>query len=379
MAVTDDRSIRHCFADVPDPRREHLRRHNLWDLIALTICAVVAGADTWVEVQQYGERKADWLRQYLELPNGIPSHDTLGRVFARLDPQAFQQGFLTWVNALVEATAGRLIPIDGKTLRRSYDTAGGKGALHLVSAWAAANHLVLGQVAVDQKSNEITAIPTLLELLDLHGALITIDAMGCQKAIAAQVVAGGGDYVLALKDNHELLHAAVQEHFRTGLEDDFAGQEHRYYRTAEDDHGRHETRHYHLIPVPPALAGQHPGWDGLRTLGMVYSERQVGAGAVQDETRFFLSSLPLRVKRFARAVRGHWGIESLHWTLDVSFREDDSRLRKDHGPENLALVRRLAASLLKQDGTAAGGIACKRKQAGWDNDYLLEVLSRLLM
>jgi predicted transposase YbfD/YdcC len=367
--------LRQCFVDLRDPRREHGRLHSLWDIIALTICAVVAGADSWVEVEQYGQDKQHWLQTFLALPNGIPAHDTFGRVFALLDPVAFQRGFLNWVGALVEATAGRLVAIDGKTLRHSFDTAAGKGPLHLVSAWACENRLLLGQQAVDSKSNEITAIPELLRLLDLAGAVVTIDAMGCQTNIAAQIRRAGGDYVLALKENQGTLYADVQELFLAGLEDDFVGLEHHTYHTAEEGHGRVESRHYHVVAVPKELARRHAGWDGLRTLGMVFSERQVGTAAPTCETRFFISSLPPKVKTFGRAVRGHWGIEnSLNWVLDVSFREDDSRLRKDHGPANLALVRRLAASLLQNETTAKGGVASKRKHAGWDNEYLLRVL-----
>jgi predicted transposase YbfD/YdcC len=368
-------SVRECFAEVPDPRREHCRRHNLLDMIALTIVAVIAGADSWVEIAEYGLRKLEWLQTFLELPNGIPSHDTLGRVFALLEPAALQRGFQCWIESLVEATAGRLVAIDGKTLRHSFDTARGKGALHVVSAWATENRLVLGQQAVDGKSNEITAIPKLVKSLDLKGAIVSIDALGCQKEIAAALVDAGADYVLALKENQPTLYQAVDQLFIDGLETDFVGREHHYWRTEDEDHGRVETRHYHVVPVPPELRAQHPHWWGWRTLGMVFSERQVGEEPATGETRYFVSSLRPQVKTFARAVRGHWGIEtSLHWVLDISFREDESRLRKDHGPENLALVRRLAASLLHQETTAKGGVACKRKQAGWDNDYLLEVL-----
>jgi predicted transposase YbfD/YdcC len=375
MSTAPSVALRHCFADLPDPRREHGRLHNLWDLIALTICAVVAGADSWVEVAQYGHDKRPWLQTFLELPHGIPSHDTLGRVFARLDPAAFRQGFLHWVGALVEATDGRLVAVDGKTLRHSFDTAAGQGALHLISAWASENHLLLGQPAVDPASNEITAIPELLKILDLAGAIVTIDAIGCQKEIAAQIHAAGGDYVLALKENQETLYDDVRQVFLDGLEEDFAGIEHHSYRTADDGHGRVETRHYHVVPVPEGLAQRHAGWAGLRTLGMVFSERQVGTAEATCETRFFISRLPAKVKTLGRAVRGHWGIENaLHGVLDVSFREDDSRLRKDHGPENLALVRRLAASLLQRERSAPGGVASKRKHAGWNNDYLLQVL-----
>jgi predicted transposase YbfD/YdcC len=371
--------LRHCFADLKDFRREHGRLHTLWDIIALTICAVVSGADSWVDVEQYGHDKLPWLQTFLELANGVPSHDTFGRVFACLDPAAFRQGFLNWVGALVEATDGRLVAIDGKALRRSFDTAGGQGALHLISAWASENHLLLGQQPVDSQSNEITAIPELLRLLDLAGAIVTIDAMGCQKAIAEQVCEAGGDYVLALKGNQGTLSEDVRQLFIDGLDNDFAGVEHHSCRTADDGHGRVESRHYHVVRVPQELARRHPGWQGLRTLGMVFSERQVGSAEPTLEPRFFISSLPPKAKAFARAVRGHWGIEnSLHWVLDVSFREDESRLRKDYGPENLALVRRLAASLLQRETTARGGVASKRKHAGWNNGYLLQVLGASL-
>jgi predicted transposase YbfD/YdcC len=379
MSKSTTISIRQCFAEVPDPRREHLRLHHLWDIIAITICAVVANADSWVEVARYGVRKLAWLRTFLELPNGIPSHDTFNRVFALLAPAALQEGFRHWMEALVEATAGRLVAIDGKTLRHSFDTADGKGPLHLVSAWATANRLMLGQYAVDGKSNEITAIPELVKLLDLSEAIVTIDAMGCQKAIAAELDDAGADYVLALKANQETLYADVQQLFRDGLEEDFAGTEHHEYQTVDEDHGRWETRTYHVVPVPQELAQRHTGWQSLRSFGMVFSECRVGQEEATCETRFFISSLRPRVKTFARAVRGHWGIEnSLHWVLDISFREDESRLRKDHGPENLALLRRLATSLLHNEGTSRGGVACKRKEAGWDNDYLLKVLGASL-
>jgi predicted transposase YbfD/YdcC len=372
-------SIRQCFADLADPRREHLRLHSLWDIVALTICAVVSGADSWVDVANYGHEKYDMLETFLELENGIPAHDTIGRVFSLLDPTSFQVGFSKWVNALVEATQGRLVAIDGKTLRHSFDTKRGKSALHLISAWATENHLMLGQKAVDCKSNEITAIPELLRILDLTGAIVTIDAMGCQKEIAADIQEAGAHYVLALKENHETLYKDVCQLFIDGLENDFADIEHHSCQTIEKGHGRKETRHYHIVPVPEELTERHPQWQGLRTLGMVFSERQVGDAEPTGETRFFISSLPPKVKTFARAVRGHWGIEnSLHWVLDVSFREDDSRLRKDHGPENLALLRRLAASLLKNETTTKAGVACKRKKAGWNDGYLVRVLGASL-
>jgi predicted transposase YbfD/YdcC len=369
-------SLLHHFADLDHPRTGRTRLHGLLDIIALTLCAVVSGAEAWTEVEAYGREKRDWLETFLDLPNGIPSHDTLGRVFALLGPAAFQECFLSWMQAAVGASDGKLIAIDGKALRHSFDTAKGKSAIHLVSAWASANHVLLGQKAVADKSNEITAIPELLKLLDLQGALVTIDALGCQERIAAEIVAGGADYVLAVKDNQPTLHDDVQRVFIEALDNDFAGLEHRYHHTKEEAHGRTEERHCHVIEVPEALARKHARFSGLRTLGMVFSQRQVGNGPEGVETRFYISSMALKVRAFAEAVRGHWSIENnLHWVLDVAFHEDASRLRKDHGPENLGLVRRIALSLLKRAKTKKKvGIACRRKQAGWNNDFLVSVL-----
>jgi predicted transposase YbfD/YdcC len=380
MAHSKVVSLRECFSVVRDPRREHQRFHNLWDIIAITICAVISGADNWPDVEEYGRCKEAWLESFLELPYGIPSHDTFGRVFALLDPLSFQEGFSNWVQALVEATDGRVIPIDGKTLRHSFDKAKGKGALHLVGAWAAENNVLLGQVAVDAKSNEITAIPRLLELIDVSGAIVTIDAMGCQKEIAAKIVEKGGDYVLALKGNQENLSKDVEKLFQEAIENDFANTEHEMCRTEDKDHGRTETRLYYVIDVPKEWRERCVEWKDLKTLGMVFCERQVGAATPSIERRFYISSLAAKVKPFARAVRGHWGIENkLHWVLDVSFHEDASRLRTGNGPENLALVRRLAASLLQKEKSAKQGVAGKRKKAGWDEDYLLRVLGAALL
>jgi predicted transposase YbfD/YdcC len=380
MARSKVVSLRECFSGVRDPRREHQRFHDLWDIIAITICAVISGADNWPDVEEYGRCKEAWLESFLELPYGIPSHDTFSRVFALVDPLSFQEGFSIWVQALVEATEGRVIPIDGKTLRHSFDKAKGKGALHLVGAWAAENQVLLGQVAVDAKSNEITAIPKLLELIDVSGAIVTIDAMGCQKEIAAKIVEKGGDYVLALKGNQENLCKDVEKLFEDAVENDFANLKHEMYRTEDKDHGRTETRLYYVIDVPKEWRECCAEWRDLKTLGMVFCERQVGDATPTVERRFYISSLARKAKPFARAVRSHWSIENqLHWTLDVSFHEDASRLRTGHGPENLALVRRLAASLLQKETTAKQGVAGKRKKAGWDEDYLLQVLGTALL
>jgi len=379
MSKTKAVSIRQCFAEVPDPRRQHMRLHNLWDIIAITILAITAGADSWIEVAKYGISKLDFLETFLELPYGIPSHDTFGRVFALLSPSALQEGFIKWVQALAEATLGRLVAIDGKTARRSFDKAAGKGPLHMVSAWASENRLLLGQQACDSKSNEITAIPELIKNLEISGSIVTIDAMGCQKEIAATIQEAGADYVLAVKDNQPTLHDNIRQVFSDGFDNDFADLEHHSHCTKEKGHGRVETRMYHIVRVPEAVAERHPEWQGLRSIGFVYSERQEGNKESSVETRVFITSMPPQVKKFARAVRNHWGIEtSLHWVLDVSFREDESRLHKGHGQENMALIRRLSASLLHNEPTCKAGVTCKRKCAGWDDDYLLKVLAASL-
>jgi predicted transposase YbfD/YdcC len=368
--------IRQCFAQVPDPRREHGRLHDLWDIIAVTLLAVIAGADSWVEVAKYGREKFDFLKTFLKLPNGIPSHDTFDRVFALLCPKALQEGFVQWVQALAEATQGRVVAIDGKTARRSFDKAADRGPLHVVSAWASESRLLLGQQACAHKSNEITAIPELIQSLEIAGAIVTIDAMGCQKEIAATIREAKADYVLAVKDNQPTLHDDIRQVFADGLENDFADLEHHSHCTEEKGHGREETRIYHIVKAPEQLKERHPEWKDLRSIGMVLSERREGQKEPSIETRVFITSLAPRVKKFARAVRNHWGIEtSLHWVLDIGFREDESRLRKGHGQENMALIRRLSASLLHNEPTCKAGIACKRKCAGWSNEYMQKVLA----
>ncbi len=376
VAATSPFTIRECLQELPDPRREHRRLHSLWDIVGLTICAMICGCDSVVEVHEYGVKKFEFLHTFLDLENGIPSHDTIGRVFALLDPEKFRSCFADWTASLAEAVAGRVIAIDGKTLRRSHDK--NQKPLHLVSAFAAENRLVLSQQAVDDKSNEITAIPELLRMLDVKKAIVTIDAMGCQKEIAAQIKEQKADYVLALKDNQPTLHADVKELFVKGLETDFAGMTHQEIQTKDEGHGRKETRTYTMIRLSREWLAKHPEWKGLKCIGMVCSERQIGDKDPTGETRFFITSLSLNVKTFAHAVRSHWAIENnLHWILDVSYREDENRSRKDHTPENLAWIRRMTASLLAQDGTKVG-VACKRKMAGWDDEYLLKIAGQAI-
>jgi len=366
---------------IPDPRRQCKNlRHRLVDVVILGFAGVLGGCDDFVEIEEFARAKEDLFRRFLELPHGIPSHDTFRRLFQALCPQALQRCLIAWLQELrpmapAAAGAGAVVAIDGKTLRRTVDHAKGLGALHVVSAWASANGLTLGQVAVDAHSNEITAIPQLLELLDLTGCVVTIDAAGCQKDIAAQIIAQEADYVLAVKDNQPTLHEQVMDHFLQQLEADTAKGRMRRHREVETGHGRTETRETFVVPAPGELVAMG-AWAGLASLVMVirYSTDHA-TGKTSDEVRYFISSLPAKVKRLAGAVRQHWGIEnSLHWVLDVAFNEDRMRQRERQGIENLALLNRLAVSLLRQDQTIKAGVKCKRKTAGWDNDYLLHLL-----
>jgi len=374
MDETTPATILHHFAQLNDPRIEKKIDHKLTDIMVLTILAVISGADTWVEVQMYGESKLEWLRQFIELPNGIPAHDTLGRVFAVLSPDEFEVCFQSWINSVFEVTNGEIVPIDGKTLRRSHDRASKKSAIHMVSAWASRNNVALGQVKTDDKSNEITAIPKLIEMLDLKGCIVTIDAMGCQRAIAEKIVDKGADYILALKGNQDSLHESVDKFFQEAKDTDFNGISFDYHETREKNHGRVDVRHCYTIKDLDWLPGAEK-WKNLKLVGMVESERHVD-GAIRREARLYIGSRVLDAKRFGEAVRGHWGIENgLHWKLDIAFREDESRMRKGHSSQNFAVIRHLALNLLNQDKTTKVGTAAKRKKAAMDNDYLLHVLA----
>lgn len=361
------------FEALEDPRIERTRKHSLVDIVCLSICAVIAGAEGWEDIEEFGLQKEAWLRRHLRLENGIPSHDTISRVFRLLKPQAFEEAFRDWVQVLVERLGLRQIALDGKTVRRSHDRHSAKNALHLVSAWSVENRLVLGQQAVDDKSNEITAIPELLRLLELQGAIVTIDAMGCQKEIAETIVAHGGEFVLAVKDNQPKLHAALQQHFEQRHAEGRRGRG-QHHATRDKGHGRQEQRHYYHTPIPAELAWIAKEWPA-RSLGQVISY-VTRDGQETSEVRYYLSSLTTPdAQRLAQAVRGHWGIEnSLHWVLDVSFDEDHSRIRKDHGPANFALLRRIAVNLIQQD-TSKGSVRKKRKRAAWNEDALLTILA----
>lgn len=365
------------FEKITDPRVERTRRHALQDLLVIALCGLIANANTWVDVELYGKTKLDFLRKYLELPNGIPSHDTFSRVFARLDPAALLVCLQGWLNDLHQKwgnqKSGRHVAIDGKTLRGSHDGETRPNALHLVSAWATQSRLFLGQLAVDQKSNEITAIPLLLELLDIEGATVTIDAMGCQKEIAQAILDQEANYVLQVKDNQPNLREAISQAFAGFAEEDYDVPSLRRLRTVDQDHGRVETRDYFIVDVPKDLPGIDD-WAGLKSIGMVLRTRKEGEHT-SEEVAFYISSLDARVKEFARAVRGHWGIETtLHWSLDVTFSEDLSRVRKDRGPENMAMLRRLVVSILKKDTSCKSSLRGKRLIAGWDDEALLRIL-----
>lgn len=371
-------SIGQHFNDLADPRIDRTKHHQLLDIIAIAICGVICGADNWVDLELFGRSKEAWLKRFLSLPNGIPSHDTFGRVFARLDPGKFAQCFTSWVKAVNQLTQGQVIAIDGKTLRRSHDRANGKGAIHLVSAWASANHLVLGQLKVADKSNEITAIPELLEVLEVSGCIVTIDAMGCQKAIARQIVEQGADYVLALKENQGQLYQEVTDTLESGLGSGFAGLEHDFHQTVGKGHGRIETRQCWVVSDPAVLEYLNQGgaWEGLRSVALVRAKRAVGEKE-EVENRYYISSLPGNARQLLEATRTHWEIENcVHWVLDIAFDEDNSRVRQGNAPQNLAVVRHLALNLLKMEQTSKGGVKARRKRAGWDEDYLLKVLSQ---
>jgi predicted transposase YbfD/YdcC len=362
------------FENLTDPRLDRTKRHSLFNIIILAVCGTLAGADGWVEIERYGRVKLDFFRQFLDLPHGIPSHDTFGRVFRLLRPAALLPCIHQWLAALGRAVAGEVVAIDGKTLRGSFDTAAGQNPLHLVSAWATEARLVLGQVAVDAKSNEIPAIPLLLELLDLKGCIVTIDAMGCQTEIAAAIRARGADYLLAVKDNQPTLHQAVSEAFVAHAEADFRDPSLRRLTTEDHHHGRWERREYFCAAVPAAIRATGR-WLDVASIGMVVRTRTV-AGVTSEEVAYYLGSGPPKVRTFARAARDHWGIENrLHWSLDVTFAEDRSRVRRDHGPENLSLLRRLSLSILQQDASCKDSLSGKRQRAGWDEEFLLQILT----
>ena len=369
-------AIENHFGDLTDPRIDRTKLHKLLDIVVIAICAVIAGADNWEDVEEFGKARLAWFRTFLELPNGIPSHDTFTRVFARLDPEQFQACFLRWMKAVAEVIGGQVIAIDGKVLRRSHDKGIGKAAIDMVSAWASANRLVLGQVKVDEKSNEITAIPQLLEALEVAGCIVTIDAMGCQTDIVERIIDREAEYVLALKENQGHLYEDVEHLFADLADSQYKAYAFDYEKTVNKDHGRIEIRECWTISDQEVLRHLRgfPNWKNLTTVSRIRSQRWIGEEKSSEE-RYHIASIT-GAKCILGAVRSHWSIENeLHWTLDLAFDEDRCRVRKDHGAENFAVLRHIALNLLKQEKTCKRGMKGKRLLAGWNHDYLLKVLA----
>jgi len=367
MPVRDPAAFQEHFKNLNDPRVERTRKHPLINIVFIAVCGVLSGANSFAAIEEFGLDRRTWFARFLDLTNGVPSDDTFARVLARLDPGAFERCLLSWIRAVQEVTENRLIAIDGKTLRGSYDRRDGKAAIHMVSAWATENKLSLGQVVVDEKSNEITAIPELLRLLDVSGALVTIDAMGCQKEIADLIREGKGDYVLAVKQNQPTLYEQVEEAVGAGLEQDASDLDE--HQTVEVGHGRQETRTYVVFPAPETV-DPDGAWRDLSAVGMAITESTDAQGRCRLEVRYYILSALLSAARFAGAVRGHWSIENnLHWQLDVSFREDQCRVRTDNAPANLSVIRRFALGLLKRETSCRRGIETKRLKCAASDAY----------
>ncbi len=364
--------VRVHFENLTDPRRRE-PTYPLLNVVVMTLCAVISGADDFVAIAKWSRRNEAWLARYLDVSAGIPSHDRFNTIFGAINPREFETCLLSWITSLHEITSGQVIAIDGKKLRRSYDTASSKSAIHMVSAWATLNHITLGQVVVDEKSNEITAIPKLLDLIDVSGGMVTIDAMGCQTEIIEKIVEKEADACIAVKQNQPKLYAAIEQHFDALVETDFQDAKIRWMDSSEKGHGREDSRVYAICPVPESVKDLER-WNRVRAIGMA-TNISVRDGKEHTEIRYYILTRYVSGKRFADAARGHWGIEnSLHWQLDVTFREDDCRVRKGHADANLSVIRRFALSMLKNEKSEKLGIKNKRLLAAWDTDYLAKVL-----
>lgn len=369
-----DSFLKH-FEPLEDPRLDnHNKRHELTDILVITILGTICGADSWAEICEFAVAKYDWLKTFLSLPNGIPSHDTFGRVFSLISPDKFEGCFYSWIDSLDINMDKEIIAIDGKSLRGSANKRKGQKPLHLVSAWAVNNSVLLGQVKTSERSNEIEAIPRLLNMLDIQNSIVTIDAMGCQQKIALQIIEQGADYVLSLKENQSSLYQDVKSIFALGEYRKFKKMLNKRKIEKIHDHGRVETRRYTLVSARDPLLFQIR-WPGMNSIGMVEVTRTTNK-EVEKSKRFFITSLDEDIDGFIKSVRKHWSVEiNLHWSLDVSFREDLNRARAGHSAQNLATVRRIALNLLSQEKTHKRGIACKRKTAGWNHKYLLNVIN----
>ena len=372
MASGGSASFQQHFQDLQDPRVERTRRHPLINIVFMAVCGVLSGANSFAGIHEFAIDRRSWFARYLDLSNGIPSEDTLGRVLGRLNPAAFENCLLSWIQAVQEVTEDRVVAIDGKTLRGSSDRERDRAAIHMVSAWATENQLSLGQVVVHEKSNEITAIPELLQVLDISGALVTIDAMGCQREIADRIREGEGDYVLAVKQNQPKLYEQVEGAISEALEGDTKDLDE--HQTVEKGHGRHETRTYAIVAAPESVDPERL-WRDLSAVGIAISERVNSQGRQGMDTRYYILSRLITAQEFAGAVRSHWGIENnLHWQLDVSFREDECRVRRDHAPANLSVIRRFALGLLKRETSCKKGIEIKRMKCAGNDEYRDKVL-----
>lgn len=377
MEIKPKHSIADYFGEIEDPRIDRRKQHKLIDIITIAICAVVCGAETWVDMEVYGKAKFSWLNEFLELENGIPSHDTFARVFAAISPEEFQKCFMSWVQGVRNKTSQEIIAFDGKQSRNSGDKKNGKRAINIVSALAIENRLILGQKKVEGKSNEITALPELIEILDLAGCIVTIDAMGCQRKIVEKIVEKEADYVIALKKNQGNLYDEVEQIFKEAIAGKFEGFKASSYSTRELNRGREEIRDYLIISDVDGLIKISEKWVNLKSIGLVESVRIVN-GKTSIETRYFITSLDNNVELFAKSVRGHWGIEnSLHWILDVAMREDKSRIRKDNAPANFAMLRHIAVNVLRQNKSRKFGVRSKQFLAAIDESYMNEILETM--